>query len=257
MFRLQRPTRNSVSEKKKSLPLISAPLAVTYCAKISLSQNIRPWLSFISHFIFDHTVFSSSLTPITSPYFSSSFFFRLVFPSTSVHTFPSSSYGIIYHLHIQLFFTYTINRVNLQELTPNTAYSTTHTTREVELKKPRVWHEEGGLSVLRSIDSCSQDHPPSSRLTFHSANTCEGRASGHVPTLHSIIASQHASIIRNNINAYRKFLVIWHASKGSGLGVLGQAQSMINFHLAAPKLSIWQLNIAVRTDVITLSANLN
>jgi hypothetical protein len=73
--------------------------------------------------------------------------------------------------------------------------------------------------VLRSIDSCSQDHPAGSRLTFHSANTCARRASEPVPTLHSIITSQHASIIKKNINAYRGFLVIRHVSKGSGGGV--------------------------------------
>jgi hypothetical protein len=44
---------------------------------------------------------------------------------------------------------------------------------------------------------------------------------------------------------------------GIGGGILGQAQSMINFHLATPKLSMWQLSVVVNTDVITLSANLN
>jgi hypothetical protein len=111
--------------------------------------------------------------------------------------------------------------------------------------------------VLRSIGSCSQDHPAGSRLTFHSTNTCEGRASEPVPTLHDIITSQRNSIIRKNINAYRGFLVIGHVSKGSGGRVYGQAQFMKNFHLAAPKLSKWQLSVVVSTYVITLPANLN
>ena len=111
--------------------------------------------------------------------------------------------------------------------------------------------------MLPCLDSCSQDHPPGSRLTFHSANTCAGRASGRVPTLHGIITSQHASIITNNTNAYRGFLVIRHVSKGSVGGIVGQAQSTINFHLAALKLSMWQLSVAVGTDAIVLSINLN
>jgi len=129
-----------------------------------------------------------------------------------------------------------------------TAYSTTHTTRSRAEKAMNTVRRRRAVGA--ALDSCSPDHPPGSRLTFHSANTCAGRASGRVPTLHSIITSQHPSIIRNNINAYRGCLVMWHAWKGSGGGVIGQAQSMINFHLEAPKLSRWQLSIAVSTGVL-------
>jgi len=99
MFPLQRPTGNSVLEINHFVKY--APLSVAYCA-ISVSQNIQRWLSFISHFIFDHTHFSVSLNFFTSSYCFSSFFLYLVFPSVSVHASPSSSYGLL------LSFTYSI-----------------------------------------------------------------------------------------------------------------------------------------------------